>query len=286
MRNKKVVLLDGAMGTYLEKKGYKGITPEYGCIEVPELIEEIHTEYVKNGAEIILTNTFGANKLRLSKKKLEDKLEEINSKATEIAKRVKEKFKHVKIAGDIGPTGELIYPYGNLEKEKAGEVFGEQGKILEKNGVDFLLLETFQDLEELKIAYYYLKEKTSLPIIPCLTFNKGKEYRTLMGQRVEDFVKWAEEEKIEVIGTNCGIGSAQMKEVVKEFRNLTEKPLWVKPNAGMPEIISGRVVYPETVEEFGKNCMEMSETVDFIGGCCGTTPEYIRFIKENLNGSC
>jgi len=157
MRNKKVVLLDGAMGTYLEKKGYKGITPEYGCIEVPELIEEIHTEYVKNGAEIILTNTFGANKLRLSKKKLEDKLEEINSKATEIAKRVKEKFKHVKIAGDIGPTGELIYPYGNLEKEKAGEVFIEQGKILEKNGVDFLLLETFQDLEELKIAYYYLK---------------------------------------------------------------------------------------------------------------------------------
>jgi len=182
MGNKKITLIDGAIGTYLTKKGYNGITPELACIERDDLVEEIHTEYVESGAEIILTNTFGANKLRLSKKKLEDKHQIINEKGIEIATKVKNK-KNVLIAGDIGPTGELLYPYGNIKQKECEEIFFSHAKFF-IGKVDMIVLETFTDLSELKIAYSILKKNFQITIIPCLSFQIGKEYKTIMGNTI------------------------------------------------------------------------------------------------------
>ncbi|MCM8818589.1 MAG: homocysteine S-methyltransferase family protein [Candidatus Omnitrophica bacterium] len=281
--DKKIVILDGAMGTYLEKIGYKGITPEIANIEKPEIVEKIHSEYCENGAEIILTNTFGANRIILDKKKLGNALENIIKNGVEIAIKVKNKFKNIFIAGDIGPTGEILQPYGTLAINEAKKVYFEVGKIFEMTSVDFLTLETFQDLEELKIAYEILRETTSLFIIPLLTFTSGKEYRTLMGQKIEDFVKWAEKNKILIIGSNCGVSSKEMVDIVKIIRSITNLNLWIKPNAGKPQLKGGDIIYSEDVEVFGENCLRIVEMgVKFIGGCCGTTPSYINYLKNLL----
>ncbi len=282
-KNEKWIILDGAMGTYLEKLEFKGITPEVANIENPDIVERIHLEYCQNGAEIILTNTFGANRIILKKKKLEDKFEEIIDKGVDIAEKVKEKFENVLIAGDIGPTGEILKPYGNFGIEETKKVFYEVGRIFENKNVDFLILETFQDLEELKIAYETLRENSSLFIIPCLTFTSGKEFRTLMGQRIDDFIKWAEESGVEIVGSNCGVDSKEMLNMVKIMRDKTNLTLWIKPNAGKPVLLKGKIEYPESIEEFGKNCFEMVKLgVKFIGGCCGTTPAYIGYLKSIL----
>lgn len=282
MKDKKITLLDGAMGTYLEKKGYKGITPELACIEIPEIIEEIHTEYVESGSEIILTNTFGANTLRLGKKNIDKNFKEINEKAVEIAKKVKEKYKNIMIAGDIGPTGEMLYPYGVMKENDCKNIFLSQAKLYEGK-VDLVVLETFTDLEELKIAYSSIRGifKT---VVPCLSFQMGKEYRTMMGNTIDDYVKWAEEENIEIIGTNCGVGSEQMKEIVEKISGLTDKNLWVKPNAGIPHLVEGKVIYPESKNDFAENCLSIvkNHNVKFIGGCCGTDPSYIKHLKEKI----
>ena len=285
--NKNYFILDGAMGTYLEKIGFKGITPEIANIEKREIVERIHYEYCESGAEIILTNTFGANRNILKKKKLEDKFEKIIKEGFYAAFKIKNEFKNVLIAGDIGPIGELIFPYGNIEPKEVEKIFYEVGKIFEETEVDFLVLETFQDLEELKIAYTTLKEKTSFFIIPCLTFNSGKEFRTLMGQKIEDYIKWSYENKISIIGSNCGLNSEEMFEFVKIIRNLTDVDLWIKPNSGKPVIKNGKIEYKENMEKFTENCFKMVKVgVKFIGGCCGTTPLYIKNLKDKLNESC
>ncbi|MCS7180068.1 MAG: homocysteine S-methyltransferase family protein [bacterium] len=282
-KDRKFVILDGAMGTYLEKIGFKGITPEIANIERKEIVKKIYLEYCESGSEIILTNTFGANRISLNKKKLGEKIEEIIYKGVYTCLEIKDKFKDILIAGDIGPTGELLEPYGNLEIKEAKKIFYEVGKIFVKTKIDFLVLETFQDLEELKIAYETLKENTSFLIIPCLTFSYGKEFRTLMGQKVDDFVKWAENNKILIIGSNCGLNSKEMLELVKIMKDLTGLNLWIKPNAGSPKILNGKITYPENIEEFGNNCQQIIDRgTKFIGGCCGTTPLYIKYLKENL----
>jgi len=280
----KIVITDGAMGTYLTLLGYKGKIPETANLSNPEIIEKIHQDYISAGAEIILTNTFGANKPRLLKHKLETKLEEINKIGVKIALKIKMENTNVLIAGDIGPTGEILQPYGSLSKEEAINIFLQQGKILQDNGVDFILLETFTDLNELKIAYQTLKKHLSIFILPSFSLSPGKEYKTVMGQSLEEIVKWVETENVEVLGINCGIGSSQMKEVIKRLVKLTNIPLWVKPNAGMPILKNGEVFYPESPDEFSENCLEMVKSgVKFIGGCCGTTPSYIAFIHKTLS---
>lgn len=265
---RKYLILDGAMGTYLEEIGFKGITPEIANITDPEIVERVHYEYCLSGAEIILTNTFGANRVILKRKKLDDKIERIIKRGVEISLRVKRDFENILIAGDIGPTGELLFPYGNFGIKEAEDVFLEVGKIFEQTDVDFLLLETFQDIEELKIAYNTLRENTSFFVIPCLTFNYGKEFRTLMGQTVDDFIKWAEINKIEIIGLNCGINSKEMVELVKIIKELSQISLWVKPNAGKPHFSGGKIEYEEDIDEFSKNCLKIVELgAKFIFGC-------------------
>ncbi|MCM8760175.1 MAG: homocysteine S-methyltransferase family protein [Candidatus Omnitrophica bacterium] len=283
MENNKVVLTDGSMGTYLEVLGYRGKTPELAVVEKPEMVQQIHTEYIEAGAQVILTDTFGANEIRLARKEIGEKMVDINLKAVEIAINAKGR-KDVSVAGDIGPTGELLEPYGNLIRKKAGEIFLKQAEILIKGGVDFILLETFQDLEEVKIAFYSIKEKLSCFVLPSITLTSSDKPKTLMGQGLEEIVKFVEKEKVGTLGINCGISSAEMVKVVKKLKGMTEVPLWIKPNAGQPHLVKGRVIYPESAEEFVKSCLEMvRDGVKFIGGCCGTTPEYIKLLKAKID---
>ena len=277
------VVVDGSMGTYITWLGYAGITPELAVIEAPALVERVHTEYIKAGARIILTDTFGANTLRLSKKGIERKTSEINREAVKIAAGVRDRYPETCIAGDIGPTGELLEPYGNLAGKQAEKVFHEQALILKESGADFVILETFQDIEELRIAVRSTGEM-DISVLPCITLNAGPGYRTLMGQGIEDIVSFASDEKVDVLGVNCGLGSRDMINVVRSIRGLTGIPLWIKPNAGMPEVRGGKTVYPESPEEFADNCAEMvRDGVKFIGGCCGTTPGHIALLRNRLN---
>ncbi|MBN1446166.1 MAG: homocysteine S-methyltransferase family protein [Candidatus Omnitrophica bacterium] len=278
------VVVDGSMGAYLAGLGYKGFTPELAVIESPELVKRVHTEYIEAGAQVILTDTFGANKLRLGKKRIAERVNEINSKAAEIAADIRKNYPHVFIAGDIGPTGELLEPYGSLAAGEAEKAFIEQARILKEGGADFVLLETFQDLEELKIAVRSIRNMPDVFVLPSITLNAGAEYRTLMGQKIEDVVSFAADEEIPVMGINCGLGSGNMLKVVRRIRQLTDIPLWIKPNAGIPQVLGGSTVYPETPEEFAGNCAEIAGCgVKFLGGCCGTTPAHIALLKKKLN---
>jgi len=275
------VVTDGSMGSYLEKLGYAGITPELASVEEPGLVASVHGEYVKSGASVIITNTFGANAKRLARKKLEGEIEAINGKSCEIAARARG-GKDVLVAGDVGPSGELLEPYGSLTSGEAEEIFLRQADMLKKGGVDFILLETFQDLKEIDLAYNIIREKLDIFVLPSIALTSGGENRTLMGQKIEDLVKWAEDK--DVFGVNCGVGSTEMKAVVRRIRELTGMPLWVKPNAGVPGVSGGKTFYPEEVEEFTSNCMEMVDAgVKFIGGCCGTTPVYIEQLKKKID---
>ncbi len=279
-----LVLTDGSMGTYLEQLGYMGQTPELAVLESPVLVERVHREYAGAGARIILTDTFGANRLRLSRKKIEGKADAINIEAVRIAAGMRSVCGGVLIAGDMGPTGEMLEPYGDLAQEEAGKVFAEQAAVLCRSGADFILLETFQDLEELKTAFYSIRERTGVFILPSITLSAGEEHRTLMGQKIEDIVKFIEKEGTGVMGVNCGIKSREMLDVVRSIRKVTDVALWIKPNAGLPEVTGGKAVYPESPGEFADNCVEMSRSrINFIGGCCGTTPEYIALLKKKLN---
>ncbi|HOL22815.1 MAG TPA: homocysteine S-methyltransferase family protein [bacterium] len=283
IKENRVVITDGSMGTYLEKSGYTGKSPELAVIEKPDMIMKIHREYIEAGARVILTDTFGANELRLAKKGMAERMRNINLKAVEIALNAKGE-REVSVAGDIGPSGELLEPYGNLIREEAGEIFLKQAEILINAGADFILLETFQDIEELKIAFSSIREKLNVFVLPCITLSSGDNPKTLMGQGLEDIVRFADEEKVDVIGINCGVSSGDMVKIVKKLKGMTDIPLWVKPNAGQPQLVNGKVVYPESVEEFVSNCIEMvRDGVKFIGGCCGTNPEYIKLLKAAID---
>ncbi len=273
------VITDGSMGTYLSVSGYSGPVPECANIEAPGLVYSIHSEYIRAGASVIIANTFGANKIRMTRRKMSGRLESLNNAGVEIALRARGIHPGVRVAGDMGPTGELLEPYGSLPGAEAGRVFAQQASILAKAGVDFILLETFQDLEEMKIAYNAAREACSIPVVPSFALSPGRENRTIMGQKAEDLAAWAGDKGI--MGINCGLKSGEMKKAAGRILAFLTVPLWVKPNAGIPGIVSGVMEYPEGEDEFAGNCAEMASLgASFIGGCCGTTPSYIRRIKR------
>lgn len=281
LTKQKVWVFDGAMGTMIQNLVKDEFTcPEELNLTHPEIILKIHQEYIKAGSDIIQTNTFGANYLRLKRFGLESKIYEINSKAVEIARKASEgKI----VAASIGPLGELIEPYGDISKEEAFNSFYEQAKCLDE--VDFLNVETVQSLDEAEIILKALRSKLSLPISVTVTFQKTpRGYFTMMGESIEDFVNRASNWDVQMIGTNCGEGFNQSLEIICEMRNLTNLPLIAKPNSGLPQYKDGKTTYSETpefiqplVEKFFNNCVKI------LGGCCGTTPEHIKTIKKIAN---
>lgn len=268
----KVLVYDGAMGTMLQASGLAaGACPEEWNLIHPEKVLAVHKAYVDNGSDIVETNTFGGNRLSLKKYGLGDKCYEINYQAVKIAKKIS-RF----VAGSVGPLPEMMTPIG---------IFKEQIKALSDAGADLIILETFSDIKELKIAVIEAREVCNIPIQAQLTF--GSDGVTINGTPPEVAVVVLEGLGVNIIGANCSLGPKELLPVMKRMAKVTRPGtfLSVLPNAGLPEIRGGHTYYrttPEEMAEYSKKFLDLG--VNLIGGCCGTTPEHIRAIAKEIKG--
>lgn len=272
---KEIIILDGACGTTLQScYGLKaGEKPELWCLTKPEIIKEMHLSYLKSGAEIILANTFGANKFKFG-----DSTKNIIEAAINIAKSaIKENDGKGLVALDIGPLGKLLAPFGELKFDEAYEVFKEI--VVSGKNADVIVIETMTDLYEIKAAILAAKENSSLPIIASVTLDANS--MTLTGADIETVATLIEGLGVDVIGLNCGFGPQKMLEWIPSLIKLTNLPIMIKPNAGLPYIVNGKLQFDTSEEEFFV-CMEKAVElgVSLIGGCCGTTNKYIERISK------
>ena len=270
----KYIFYDGAMGTMLYKYGLKqGEKPDFMNITAPEAVENIHRMYVDAGSDIVCTNTFGSNAFSLKGSGSDPK--DIITAAVGIAKRAC--AGKAKVALDIGPTGKMMEPLGDLEYEEVYEAFKEMAVAGESAGADFAAIETMSDIGELKAAMAAVKENTKLPILATMTFEKTGF--TYMGCTPEQFVEAAEKIGAAAVGLNCSLEPMEMLETAERIAKATKLPLIVKPNAGLPDTVSGE--YHTGAEEFAAQMSGFAKIgAKIIGGCCGTTPDYIRALKK------
>jgi methionine synthase / methylenetetrahydrofolate reductase(NADPH) len=276
------VLCDGAMGTWLYAKGIF-INRSYDELNIsqPDLIRGIHHDYLQAGAEIIETNTFGANSFRLGRHSLADKVKDINFAGARLAREAVKSF-DVWVAGSVGPLGTRIEPLGKTSFQEARDAFREQIEALVKGGVDLLILETFGYLEEIHQAILASKEVApSLPIIAQVTIDE--DGNCLDGSNPETFAPKLEEWGADVIGCNCSVGPVAMLDAMERVRAATSLPLAAQPNAGIPRSVDGRNIYlcsPEYMASYARKFVAAG--VRLVGGCCGTTPDHIRVMKSAL----
>lgn len=272
--NKQILFFDGAMGTMLQASGLKtGELPELLNLTHPEKIQEIHEEYLASGADIIKTNTFGANSL-----KMKNVCEVVNA-GVNIAKKAADKFENKFVALDIGPSGKLIKPLGELEFEKAYELFKEVAVAGEKSGADLALIETFSNTAEIKAAVLAVKENTSLPIVVTMIFDERG--RLLTGADIRCAVAMLEGLRVDAIGFNCGLGPEQMIALSGELFEISSTPIVFNPNAGLPVVINGKTQFNVSPDEFAEHQLVLAEKgAAMLGGCCGTTPAHIKALTE------
>ena len=273
------VFLDGGMGTLLQKKGVLGTGyPELLNITHPEIIAGIHKEYYDAGSNVVCTNTFGANSLKFDRSTLENIIKHaVENANTARASTVNtgEKF----IALDMGPTGKLLEPMGELSFEKAVSVFGETVRLGVKYGVDLIVIETMTDSYETKAALLAAKENSSLPVIVTNAYDKNG--KLLTGATPAAMVAMLEGMGADAIGANCSLGPKQLIPVAEEYLKYASVPVVLKPNAGLPLVENGKTVYDVGAEEFASDLAELiKKGVRVAGGCCGTTPEYIKALTE------
>jgi 5-methyltetrahydrofolate--homocysteine methyltransferase len=277
-----VLLADGAWGTELFKRGLmQGSPPDEWNLTHPDIVRDITREYCEAGADIVLTNTFGANRFRLEPHGLSARVKEINGTAAALARDVAGSAKIV--AGDIGPSGRFL-ALGEVAAEELSDAFLEQAAALGNAGVDWIVVESMTDIEEMAIAVRAAVEATGLPVVASMTYNRTpRGYRTMMGNTPETCVERAEEAGAAIIGANCGSGIEDYVPLAPVLRALTRLPLWVKANAGIPQIVSGRVSYPLTAEQYASYVPALvAGGVDVIGGCCGTDPGFIRWMRKTI----
>lgn len=271
---KQILFFDGGMGTMLQKNGMKGgEIPELLNITNPELITKIHSEYLMAGANIITTNTFGANPLKLEV----ENIDEIITAAIDNAKRAIDKNEgNVPrfVAFDMGPTGKLMEPIGELTFDEAYDAFSKIAKIAENAGANLVIIETMSDTLEAKAAVLAVKENTNLPIFVTMTFDET--YKTLTGADTHVMSAIFEGLGVDCLGINCGLGPTQIAEMMEELAKISSIPIMAQPNAGLPQIENGRTVYNVNPEEFGDECKKIAlYGASVLGGCCGTTPAHI-----------
>ena len=275
------VVTDGAWGTQLQARGLEpGGSAELWNLEHPDQVEEVARSYVEAGSRIILTNTFGGSRLALERHGLAGRAAEINRRGAEISRRAA--GERARVFASIGPSGRMVM-MGEVEEGELRAAFEEQAEALAEGGADGIVIETMTDPEEIEVAVAAAR-KTGLPVVGCMVFDSGPERdRTIMGQTPGEVASLLEEAGVDVVGANCGQGIEGFVPVCRQLRAATDLPLWIKPNAGLPEMADGRVVYRTSPEEFaGFVPALIEEGAGFIGGCCGTTPEFIRAVVSVL----
>ncbi len=276
------IVTDGAWGTQLQARGLPaGACADEWNLSHPELVEQVARGYVEAGSQVILTNTFRANRLALEGSKLADRVEEINRAGVEVSRRAA--GIKAKVFASLGPSGKLLFT-GQAKEDELREVFGQQARALAAAGADAIVVETMSDLNEAKIALEAAKA-TGLPVVVCLVFDSGKNKdRTMMGTTPEQGAEALTKAGADVVGANCGQGIAGYVEVCRRMRQATDRPLWIKANAGLPVIVEGQIVYRTSPEEFASHVPALLEGgATFIGGCCGTNPDFIKAVCRSLH---
>ncbi len=275
---KRIVLADGAMGTMLYSKGvsFSRCLDELNLSQ-PQLVKDVHLGYVKAGSEVIETNTFGANRTRLEKYGLAQKVREINLAGVRLAREIAGDSLYV--AGAVGPLGLRMEPLGPTSLEEGREIFREQIAALAEGGADLIVLETMVDVNEARQALLAAREVCGLPVVVQMTVQE--DGNTPTGTAPEDFTRRLDEWGADVIGLNCSVGPAGMSDALERMAKVTARKLSAQPNAGLPREVGGRSIYlcsPDYMAEYAQRFVDLG--VRLVGGCCGTTPEHIRAIKK------
>jgi methionine synthase I (cobalamin-dependent) len=275
------VITDGAWGTELQSRGLAiGEFPDAWNLTHPDRVAAVARAYVEAGSQVILTNTFGANRIRLGDHGVAAQAAEVNRRGVQISLEAADG--RALVFASIGPTGKMLMT-GEVTPDDLRAAFVEQAEALAAGGAHALVIETMSDLEEAKAALD-AATATGLPVVVCMVFDAGKDNdRTMMGATPEQVAKELAAAGADVVGANCGVGIECYVPVCRRLRAATDRPIWIKANAGLPAMIDGRVVYRTTPDEFTSYVPALVEAgAGFIGGCCGTTPDFIRAVKEKI----
>ena len=276
-----LTLTDGAWGTEFQARGLEaGECPDVWNLTHPERVEQVARAYVEAGSQVILTNTFQANRLALAGHGHASQVDEINRRGVEISQRAAAGRAYV--FASLGPSGKLLM-MGEVSEEDLRAAYTEQTQALARAGADALIFETMSDLAEAKVGVQAARA-TGLPVIVSLAFDSGKNHdRTMMGVTPEEAAAELTAVGADVIGANCGQGTENYAPLAKRLHDATGLPLWIKPNAGLPELVDGRAQYKTTPEEFARHTAALvAAGASFLGGCCGTNPDFIRALHFAL----
>jgi 5-methyltetrahydrofolate--homocysteine methyltransferase len=284
LKSGKILISDGAWGTFLQKKGLEpGECPELWCIDRPEDVMDIAKNYIEAGADMVEADSFGGSSFKLEHYGLADRAAEINESAAKISREAAGEENWV--IASIGPTGKILM-MGDVTEEELYNSFKEQAVAFEKGGADAACIETMSAIDEAVIAVKAVKENTSLETICTFTFEKtvNDDYRTMMGVSPTDMATALVEAGTDIIGTNCGNGIERMIDIVKEIRAVApDTPILVHANAGAPVLVDGADTFPESPEDMkGQVPALVAAGANIIGGCCGTTPAHIKAMKEAI----
>lgn len=277
-----IIVLDGATGTMLQSAGLPtGTAPELWNVQRPDVIRDLHKSYIDSGAKAVLTNTFGGTRLRLDRTGLGKQVRKLNVQAAIIAREMAKE--DVLVFGDIGPSGSMLEPFGDLSIQVAREAFAEQAGFLLEGGADAIFIETMSDLQETIAAVRGAQQATDLPILVCMSFDTHG--RTMMGVTPEEAATKLWELNVDAVGANCGRSLQENLDVVRKMKAAVgEATLIAKPNAGLPQVQGGNTVYDVTPEAMADYALKFASIgVKIIGGCCGSTPAHIQAMSSALS---
>jgi len=281
LEEKHIVMFDGGMGSLLAERGCD--TTGASNLETPDAVTAIHKEYADAGADVLITNTFTMNRISIESKGLGLDVREVNTAGVKLAREAAGQERLV--FGDIGPTGQLLEPYGTYTEEQFYDNYTEKVAILAGEDVDGLIIETFTDLREAICALKACRDNTDLPIILSLAYSTTKNGgRTIMGSSAEDAAKAAEEYGAVAVGANCGdLDPEGLAEIVSTYKKNTDLPVMVQPNAGIPKLSGGKTIYDMQPDEYGEGVIKCAESgASIIGGCCGTTPAHLAAVVSRI----
>lgn len=275
------ILTDGAWGTQLQARGLAiGEFPDLWNLSHPDQVMAVARAYVDAGSQVILTNTFGSNRIRLEADGAASQVGELNLRGAELSRKAA--ATHAKVFASIGPTGKMLLS-GEVSPQEVQDAFTEQALALARGGADALVIETMSDPEETVLAIAAARE-TGLPVVACMVFDSGRDRdRTMMGTTPEDAARRLTAAGADVIGANCGQGIEGFLNLCRRLHATTDRPIWIKANAGMPRVVEGRTLYDISPESFASHTPALKAAgASFLGGCCGTSPDFIKALRRQL----